>query len=418
MKYNFLAIPKNGSISMIEFCKDNNIPIINHQRNQNIYTRNRSKIDNAFCIIRNPIDRVISAYAFLRQGGVNDNDKYDFEKYIAKYSDINHFIKHNLKFCEKNLLHFKSQHTWVKNGKGFINFENVRFLRFDHLEDDLAKFSIENDLDFFKISHKNSSNRSDIQLNDDSVEIIKNIYREDFELVEKINRLHTKKTIIILTHIDPESGKPKLPHIENIYKHNPQSDVRIIVDRDSSKGKEYYWKNGDKSLRKWWKMNCNSVMSEEIIIVEWDTLIDDVLPNMPKEFDLVGYKKIEENLKTRGKCVRKWMKDPTWKNENWWWWPDISEMELDENTSAVGLISFGFYMTRKWVLDSVCNSKWDKIYKKSIQNELRFPTIAKLEGARIGEIDLPFVHHKEMKYQNISGIYHPIKEALLHDHVT
>jgi hypothetical protein len=234
--------------------------------------------------------------------------------------------------------------------------------------------------------------------------------------IDYSKKYHNKKfneaTILILTYIDENTGRPKLPHIEHIYKYNPDVDVRIIADKDSSKGKEYHWKNGDMSLRKWWKKNGKSVTNDNVIIIEWDTLIDDKIPKMPDNFDLVGGKMIKENPSIRGNWNIKVMADPTWTDDNWYWWPDIKHMNLKDDQLAAGLISFGFFMTKKWVLDSICNPRWDSIYEKSIQNELRFPTVAQLEGAKVGEIDLPFVHFKYMEYKNIPGIYHPIKEKI------
>lgn len=152
-------------------------------------------------------------------------------------------------------------------------------------------------------------------------------------------------------------------------------------------------------MRKWWKENGQNIQSEIIYIIEWDTLVTSVLPPLPDHFDLVGKQVIRENPSLRGKWVTKWMKDPKWTDENWCWWSHIPKLELQEDETAVGLISFGFFVTRKWVLDTICHEKWDSIYEKNIQNELRFPTVAHLEGARIGEIDLPFVDHGRMKYR-------------------
>lgn len=219
-------------------------------------------------------------------------------------------------------------------------------------------------------------------------------------------------TILILTHLNELDGCPLLPHLNWIYKTNPEVDVRVIVGEDSAKGKKYNWKNGDQPLRKWWKINSTTVKNDLIYIIEWDTLITCKLPELPPHLDLVGKQIINENPNIRGKWYIKPMKDPTWTDDNWYWWPDIPKMKLSDDDLAIGLISFGFFITRKWVLDKICDEKWDYIYNESIQNELRFPTIAKLEGARIGEIYLPNVHFGEMVYDDISGIYHPIKHRV------
>jgi len=106
------------------------------------------------------------------------------------------------------------------------------------------------------------------------------------------------------------------------------------------------------------------------------------------------------------------MKDPTWHSDNWWWWPEIPLLDLSEDERAVGLISFGAFFMRRWVLDSICKPRWNEVYKKDIDNELRFPTIASVEGAKVGEIHLPFVEWHETVIGDEPGIYHGIKKPV------
>jgi hypothetical protein len=216
-------------------------------------------------------------------------------------------------------------------------------------------------------------------------------------------------TVLILTHFDKESNKVLLPHLEWINKTNPDADVKIIVGEDSPMGKRYNWKNGDQPLRKWWKENGHTVKTENVAVIEWDTLVTCPLPDIPEGFDLVGKQMFVENIQIRNKWTPLPMAHPNWSNDNWYWWPDIPKLELTEEETAVGLISFGAFFMRRFVLDFISKSRWDHIYEKSIQNELRFPTIASIEGASVGEIDLPFVDWKETNLTNSAGIYHSIK---------
>ena len=84
----------------------------------------------------------------------------------------------------------------------------------------------------------------------------------------------------------------------------------------------------------------------------------------------------------------------------------------DADDLAIGLVSFGFYLMRRPVLDHLCSSQWDAVYEKSVQNEIRFPTIAGLGGFVVGEIPLPNIHHNQMQFTGDPGIYHPIKEPV------
>lgn len=215
-------------------------------------------------------------------------------------------------------------------------------------------------------------------------------------------------TCLILTHKD-KFGEVLLPHMNILKANNSGINIHVVVGEDHPQGKRYNWRNGDQPLRKWWLENSGLATTENIAVIEWDTLVNCQLPEIPKEFDLVGAQYLQEPLHLRGKWQRKSAKDPTWQEENWWWWREIPRLELQEGERAIGLVSLGCFLMKRWVLDAVCKNRWDKTYQRDIISELRFPTIAHLEGAKIGEINLPFVHHLEMTYTGEKEIYHPIK---------
>ncbi len=218
------------------------------------------------------------------------------------------------------------------------------------------------------------------------------------------------KTVLILTHRDKETKEVLLPHIDWLKKTNPDVDIKVIVSEDAPEGKRYNWKNGDQPLRKWWLENRKTVSSEVIAVIEWDTFVSRELPSLPDSLDLAGKQVFFENPKIRNKWERKIMEDPGWHSDNWWWWPEIPRLDLLENEKATGLISFGAFFMRRWVLDSICKPRWDEVYKKDIVSELRFPSIAGVEGARVGEIHLPFVEWHETALGDEPGIYHGIKK--------
>lgn len=217
-------------------------------------------------------------------------------------------------------------------------------------------------------------------------------------------------SVLILTHRD-SNGIPLLPHFEWLLKYNPDVDVHIIVGEDSMKGKEYNWKNGDMPLRNWWKINNNKIIHDKILIIEWDTLVACKIPEFPKEYDLASKWHFEENVSNRGRWKKKRMIDPNWTPDNWWWWPEIPKLKLKDNQRAVGLVSLGCFFCRKWVLDVVCKKEWDYLYEDSIISEMRFPTIAHNEGAKIGAIDLPYVSYQKISLSKYEGIYHAVKQS-------
>lgn len=183
----------------------------------------------------------------------------------------------------------------------------------------------------------------------------------------------------------------------------------MIVGDNSPFGPKYNWKNGDQPLRRWWSAHSCQVRGDVIAIVEWDTLVATRWPDLPDHLDLAGKQMFTENKAFRNRWQRKTMADPTWHPDNWYWWPEIPLLDLAEHETAIGLISFGCFLARRWVLDAICKPRWDQAYSRSIQNELRFPTAAYNEGARVGEIPLPQVSFTTVTVGPNEAIYHGIK---------
>ncbi len=67
-----------------------------------------------FCFVRNPYDRLFSAYTFLKEGGVNNQDLEFSNSYLEEFASFDEFV---LKGLEKeeimNWVHFKPQYTFV-----------------------------------------------------------------------------------------------------------------------------------------------------------------------------------------------------------------------------------------------------------------------------------------------------------------
>ena len=67
-----------------------------------------------FCFVRNPYDRLFSAYTFLNEGGINNQDLEFSNSYLQEFASFDEFV---LKGLEKeeimNWVHFKPQYTFV-----------------------------------------------------------------------------------------------------------------------------------------------------------------------------------------------------------------------------------------------------------------------------------------------------------------
>lgn len=67
-----------------------------------------------FCFVRNPYDRLFSAYTFLKEGGINNQDLEFSNSYLQEYTSFDEFVLKGLDKKEiMNWVHFKPQYTFV-----------------------------------------------------------------------------------------------------------------------------------------------------------------------------------------------------------------------------------------------------------------------------------------------------------------
>jgi hypothetical protein len=88
-----------------------------------------------FTFVRNPWDRIVSAYTFLSQGGANERDRRWGHAVLAKYKSFDEFVLQWLD--QRNIygqIHFVPQWEFVVNGQGQMCMDFVG--RFERLGDD------------------------------------------------------------------------------------------------------------------------------------------------------------------------------------------------------------------------------------------------------------------------------------------
>lgn len=134
-----------------------------------------------FTIIRNPYDRIFSAYHFLKNGGKNEYDRMWARKYIFNTKDINEFIEDKLHDKRVlNWIHFRSQTEFVTNKSGNIAVDHL--IKFEELKSKWPKFAINAGLKHkLPLRNKTNYNVRNVELNEKSKRLIANIYRQDFE---------------------------------------------------------------------------------------------------------------------------------------------------------------------------------------------------------------------------------------------
>ncbi len=67
-----------------------------------------------FCFVRNPYDRLFSAYTFLKEGGINNQDLEFSNSHLQEFASFDEFVLKGLEKQEiMDWVHFKPQYTFV-----------------------------------------------------------------------------------------------------------------------------------------------------------------------------------------------------------------------------------------------------------------------------------------------------------------
>lgn len=138
-----------------------------------------------FAFVRQPQDRLRSAFRFLKAGGRNEHDAAWSKQHLADCGDFTAFVNRlaDSDFSSAILrgVHFRPQHQYVCDKDEVI----VDFLgKFESLGKDFEQVASRLGVDD-KLPWLNRSKpvAEDVELDDESVSIIRNIYQKDYDLL-------------------------------------------------------------------------------------------------------------------------------------------------------------------------------------------------------------------------------------------
>ncbi|GAA0856963.1 sulfotransferase family 2 domain-containing protein [Aliiglaciecola litoralis] len=181
----FIHIPKAAGTSILQTLNGKNTHIQrDHANVQTFIASNKALFEKSFTftIVREPTDRVLSIYKYLKNGGNGRGDLKTADLINAKFKNINDFVMHYMSVdLLSNQLLFKPQYTFICDEHYNIKVDFVG--RFESLEQDFAHICKVLNI-HRKLKKVNTSKHTDqdLVLSDESKQKISQLYNKDFEL--------------------------------------------------------------------------------------------------------------------------------------------------------------------------------------------------------------------------------------------
>jgi hypothetical protein len=182
----FIHIPKTGgmslSLSLFGNCGGGHRTYFSYYP---IYSPEEYQQYFKFAIVRNPWDRLVSAYFFLKDGGLTDMDQQWFEKNLSQYDRFEDFVRQWV--TRKNVysyLHFIPQHYYVSH---LSNIMIDKVYKLEHISAAVQDMNDKLGLDI-TLPHKNKTTNREAEYrqyyNDETREIVRKVYQEDIRLFD------------------------------------------------------------------------------------------------------------------------------------------------------------------------------------------------------------------------------------------
>lgn len=185
----FIHIPKTAGTSVERAIFKTEHWLVGHRKALDYVRVDEEKFHSyfSFAFIRNPFDRMVSAFHYLKQGGGNAIDKNFADEHLKDCFDFRSFILalKNDTFKEKILawMHFVPQYIYVcDEDKNVL----VDFLgKFENLEEDFSKLlRILNRKESLSKANKSKHLSFEKYYDKTAFAVVKELYKDDFELFD------------------------------------------------------------------------------------------------------------------------------------------------------------------------------------------------------------------------------------------
>lgn len=180
----FVHVPKTAgsSIGGVVSSKSR-IMTIGHNLRDKSYTFPRDlhwfKDLYSFAFVRNPWDRLVSSYYYLKNGGNCVADLEDYEHYFKRFKSFEHMLE-NWEDSFYNQIHMMPQARWLYDGSECI----VNYIgKFERLQQDMNHILNTNNMIPRRIKHTNASKHKKYTkyYNKTTKKIVSEIYKDDIE---------------------------------------------------------------------------------------------------------------------------------------------------------------------------------------------------------------------------------------------
>lgn len=163
---------------------------LGHDKANRYHAKSQAEFEKSFkfCFVRNPWDRLVSTFHYLKHGGIGWHDKAYASQYLRDYDNFTDFmLAMDDEDKARQILrwtHFEPQYSYtaVRGEKVGMDFVG----RLENLEADLKVVFDRLGMKPKDVPHKNKSPRGDYRhyYNKKSQDIARKLYREDIDLFD------------------------------------------------------------------------------------------------------------------------------------------------------------------------------------------------------------------------------------------
>ncbi|RTI85100.1 sulfotransferase family 2 domain-containing protein [Campylobacter jejuni] len=185
----FIHVPKVAGTSIERVVFETDKWLVGHVRALDYINQDKNKFESyfSFAFVRNPFDRMVSAFHYLKKGGRNDYDKNWADENLKNFDTFEQFVlalkNKNIKDKILSWQHFTPQYKFIcdENKNILVNFIG----KLENINNDFK--IVKNELNFDRnLIHSNSSKHEIFSnyYNEKTYNIIAELYKEDFALFD------------------------------------------------------------------------------------------------------------------------------------------------------------------------------------------------------------------------------------------